>query len=386
MGQVHKYHVGRKVKWLGSDLASSTSVEKHRAKKAKVCTIVEVCADLSYKVKMDDSGEEREVTQSELINTRAPRNPQPQLSATEAPEQENVLLSWEAKVHEATCQFMKIELHEHEAARIALRDVQAMISDISVGLDGLTLEGSYRERRRQLLKCISDLEVKILAATPAAASQACRTGEDSRLAGIEDGIGKCVFAASDDASAEPCGPSSAGAEVRGEAVHDGSAIRWRRVGYVKDKEVWFALGYKAAVCVPLYGDEADKVCSHLRHECVSATSLPFATAVPKAGQPVSVWIDHVVAAASRLVQSVAGFKIGITANPCERWRWYEREGTWSELILVAVHHNSTVIAMMEERLIAVLGGDARCANRAPGGEGEEHMHGPPYFAYVVVAR
>jgi hypothetical protein len=166
----HKYHVGRKVKW-------SQSVDKsHRAKKAKTGEIVELCGPRSYKVRFDGSGEEREVSESELILPRAPRNPH--LSATEdtadssSRGQEEALLDWEAKVQEATSNFMSVELDNHETARIALRDVHAKIVDVSLGLDSMKLEGSQRERRRQLLHRISELETKIRAATPAAATLA----------------------------------------------------------------------------------------------------------------------------------------------------------------------------------------------------------------------
>lgn len=247
----------------------------------------------------------------------------------------------------------------------------------------MKLEGSLRDRRRLLLSRISDLEAKMRAATPAAATLAPAEEEEDEV----EPRGP-LHVSSEYADNHVTTTSSVPASLESAAVqHDRneSEIRWRKVGYLKDKEVWFALGYQAAVCVPLIGDEADKVSSHLRHGNVVVTALPGAKVVPKARQPVSGWVDYVVATASRLVESSAAFKNGITANPFERWRWYKTESKWSELILVAVHHNSTVIAMIEERLIAVLGEDPRCANRAPGGEGEDNMHGPPFFAYVVVA-
>ena len=89
---------------------------------------------------------------------------------------------------------------------------------------------------------------------------------------------------------------------------------------------------------------------------------------------------------------IKGFKIGITFVPIWRWQQYKAK-KYKKMILVAVHENSDVIAMLERSLIAVFRkycprgilcnpwGHHLCENRNPGGESAHHGCSP-FFCYV----
>ena len=89
---------------------------------------------------------------------------------------------------------------------------------------------------------------------------------------------------------------------------------------------------------------------------------------------------------------IKGFKIGITFVPIWRWHQYKAKH-YKWMILVAVHDNSDVIAMLERSLIAIFRkycpqgilrnpwGHHLCENRNPGGESAHHGCSP-FFLYV----
>ena len=69
------------------------------------------------------------------------------------------------------------------------------------------------------------------------------------------------------------------------------------------------------------------------------------------------------------------FKIGITFVPIWRWQQYKAK-KYEKMILVAVHENSDVIAMLKRSLIAVFP-----RAREPGGE-SAYQGCSPFFCYV----
>lgn len=78
-----------------------------------------------------------------------------------------------------------------------------------------------------------------------------------------------------------------------------------------------------------------------------------------------------------------GFKIGITANPVQRWVFYERDGYQKMHLLYAADEPHSV-AMMEAALIDICSSEAGCANVATGGEGPPMTDAGPSFVYIVL--
>jgi hypothetical protein len=137
-------------------------------------------------------------------------------------------------------------------------------------------------------------------------------------------------------------------------------------------------------CVPWVGDVARRLPPEVCHSCVSARALPSGR---RSGRPVA---GLVLASARQTVEAklAAGagllfFKIGITANPLQRWYYYEEE-LYEQLYLLACFEETSGAQMLEAALISHFRETSGCRNEAPGGEGLTGK--PPFFTYLVVGR
>ena len=115
---------------------------------------------------------------------------------------------------------------------------------------------------------------------------------------------------------------------------------------------------------------------------------------PTPGSANEIW--HGVGIINELLRcGTRVFKIGITYKPYCRWSnrsfGYEATG-YSGMVFIYVSESSDAVADMETGLIAlyryrdregnVVGGDPRCLNRVPGGEGAHHGYSP-FFVYIA---
>ena len=84
--------------------------------------------------------------------------------------------------------------------------------------------------------------------------------------------------------------------------------------------------------------------------------------------------------------TVCIFKIGITAAPVNRFKYYHMEN-YETIVLIHISVSYNLINMLEATLIQTyMGPGTGCRNIHLGGEGNLHRALPPYYAYVVTAR
>ena len=106
--------------------------------------------------------------------------------------------------------------------------------------------------------------------------------------------------------------------------------------------------------------------------------------------------DHIVHIISENLHQTRRpfFKIGLTFKPPCRWSLYSDYSRMSLMVVSYITESPDEMGRMEEAMISKFRrwnrkgelcnplGDARCLNRAPGGEGKDHGHSP-FFVYVV---
>ena len=154
---------------------------------------------------------------------------------------------------------------------------------------------------------------------------------------------------------------------------------WYKVG-MKQWGAYYGRGLAEVKCIPFTKDLVDKLAPALLHKSIVLARFPNAghhtagVALRSAGHSVD---------AELMGNKVVKFKIGITANPFQRWAYYHDELAWEKLILLWTSQDSGEIRMLEAALIKQFQGDCRCANVALSGEGCM-LAGPPFYAYMVV--
>ena len=109
--------------------------------------------------------------------------------------------------------------------------------------------------------------------------------------------------------------------------------------------------------------------------------------------PQSDWQCHLDCVINEGLRMNQCFKIGITYMPWNRITYADYRHDDRKMIMSLVSDSSELIAAAEENAISryrpmdragqrIEGGDPRCQNRAPGGEGAHHGFSP-FFCYVV---
>lgn len=167
---------------------------------------------------------------------------------------------------------------------------------------------------------------------------------------------------------------------------------WYKFG-VKPWAAFYAHGLEKCACVPFTADAATKLNGDLRHRSIILSRLP----------PQSMWETAVAGEAQdftlRAVRttlndnaSVRSFKIGWTANPCQRIDCYLHSGMYQQMIILWVY-----LAGSEGRGLSL--GHEACLlrefrdhvlnnndDRESGGECPQRDSGPPYYVYMAISR
>ena len=173
------------------------------------------------------------------------------------------------------------------------------------------------------------------------------------------------------------------------AVHDAAAVGFR--GCWASFRAALSIGASALLldellvhglkCVPCNRIMLQFVPEELLVQEISAARLP---------ERMHMRSGHCLSLAKKSVRDVldqygqtTGFKIGITANPVQRWVFYERDGYQKMHLLYAADEPHSV-AMMEAALIDIFSSEAGCANVATGGEGPPMTGAGPSFVYIVL--
>jgi hypothetical protein len=170
-------------------------------------------------------------------------------------------------------------------------------------------------------------------------------------------------------------------------AHEGQPIcdvlnGWHKIGCTSDPAVvWYRLGMSEVKCITF--NPSISLAPSLCHKHIVTSHLPE-RGTCTAGEQLRRAVETV----RHQTQATAAFKLGMTSNPFKRWGYYvEEERGWSRLVLLGVGEVAETIAMLESSLIHTFKNDAKCQNKAPGGEGLAQMKrvGQPYFAYVEVS-
>ena len=107
-------------------------------------------------------------------------------------------------------------------------------------------------------------------------------------------------------------------------------------------------------------------------------------------QLASKILKHAYARIHHLISTSVKFKIGLTADPCHRWRHaahsycLEKPRIFQSMKLLAILEHGEAAAMLEAALIATFISHEACLNVAEGGESICKIDGP-FFVYVVVS-
>ena len=107
-------------------------------------------------------------------------------------------------------------------------------------------------------------------------------------------------------------------------------------------------------------------------------------------QLASKILKHAYARIHHLISTSVKFKIGLTADPCHRWRHaahsycLEKPRIFQSMKLLAILEHGEAVAMLEAALIATFISHEACLNVAEGGESISKIDGP-FFVYAVVS-
>jgi hypothetical protein len=161
---------------------------------------------------------------------------------------------------------------------------------------------------------------------------------------------------------------------------DVQAPQWVKIGQADrpNNAVYFANWTTGRImCIPREG--GIDVPSDWQHASISIR-LPH-----NANSVASTRLDWAMEEVNKLLMVPApNFKVGITANPPERFRYYGDE--WDRMVIIATSHVRQEVAQIEASLIKWYAGHPQCSNIARGGEGESKMGGQPFFTYVILSR
>lgn len=84
------------------------------------------------------------------------------------------------------------------------------------------------------------------------------------------------------------------------------------------------------------------------------------------------------------------FKVGVTADPTARYRFYIKEKNFTAMWLIATSNSVDLVHMLEAALVSEFHKHVGCRNReGSGGEGalnREPVALPPYYVYIVGGR
>lgn len=136
-------------------------------------------------------------------------------------------------------------------------------------------------------------------------------------------------------------------------------------------------------CVPLDGDLSRKLPQRLKGDARICTLKLPARKRTSSGMLAGATLQHAKGVVGELLDHLgpAVFKIGITATPLARWRYYEKEG-YQQFHLLHVAEEATTVQMLEAALIDAFKDRPGCRNIARGGEGPTGRG--PHWTYIAV--
>ena len=110
---------------------------------------------------------------------------------------------------------------------------------------------------------------------------------------------------------------------------------------------------------------------------------------PTCGKILAYCKRQVVAFQESLGFGICVFKIGVTADPLERFHYYRAEA-FTNMWVIHISEEKNLIHMLEAALISEFNTTSGCRNKPEtGGEGglnRKNHRGPPFYAYVVGGR
>ena len=108
-----------------------------------------------------------------------------------------------------------------------------------------------------------------------------------------------------------------------------------------------------------------------------------------------VLFGHAEDACRRFIDSIGGaslavFKIGISADPVQRWQWYKIQN-FTEMVVMCCSMELPLVESLEAHLVRLLRAHTGCRNQQPGGESMRTKSGNPrfpgpWFCYIVGSR
>ncbi len=110
---------------------------------------------------------------------------------------------------------------------------------------------------------------------------------------------------------------------------------------------------------------------------------------PTCGKILAYCKRQVIAFQESLGFGICVFKIGVTADPLERFQDYRAEA-YTNMWIIHISEEKYLIHMLEAALIAEFNASSGCRNMPEtGGEGglnRKKHRGPPFYCYVVGGR
>jgi len=161
---------------------------------------------------------------------------------------------------------------------------------------------------------------------------------------------------------------------------------WYKWG-VKPWAAFYSHGLEKCACIPFTEDAATKSNCDLRHSSIILSSLP----------PQSMWENSsgwrgAVRKTLNDNASVRSFKIGWTANPCQRIDSFRHSGRYQQIIILWVYlagNEGRGLSLGHEACLLREFRDHDLNNnddRESGREFPQRDSGPPYYVYMAISR